>query len=465
MSFAAVIMAAGLGTRMKSATPKVLHKLYGKPLIRYVIDAALSMKPDKIVVVVGPAADAVKDALKDTGVIFATQKTPDGTAGALRAGLRSLGSYKGRLLVLSGDAPLVENSTLKNLMSLHSRRKEDLSILSFMARGNHAYGRIVHERGRVTGIVEDRDADDEQKKITEVNSGVYVIEPSALALVKQIKLNPRKKEYYLTDLVSISASQGLRTGSHILGTETELTGINTRHELSMAGLYLRDRIVSQLMDNGVSFIDPRSVFISPDAKIGADTVIYPNVVIEGPTDIGSGCVVYPNSRIVGSIIEDRVTVKDSSLIDSSTIKTGASVGPFAHLRPASVIGASAKIGNFVEVKKSVIGDGSKASHLSYLGDAEIGSDVNIGAGTITCNYDGHKKHKTTIENGAFIGSDSQLVAPVTVGKGAYVGSGTTVTVDVPSMALALSRTPQVNIEDWVLRRAAKMKDKDPKRKK
>jgi bifunctional UDP-N-acetylglucosamine pyrophosphorylase / glucosamine-1-phosphate N-acetyltransferase len=457
MAFAAVILAAGLGTRMKSATPKVLHKLYGKPVIRYVIDTALSMKPDKIVVVVGPAGSAIKEALKGAGVGFATQNPPDGTAGALRAAMRSLGNFRGRLLVLSGDAPLVERSTLKNLISVHSRRKEDLSILSFIAGGAHSYGRILHDGNRVTGIVEDRDADSEQKKINEVNSGVYVIEPSALSLLKLVKLNPRKKEYYLTDLVSISASRGLRVGSHELGSETELTGINTRHELCMAGLYLRDKIVSGLMDDGVSFIDPKSVFISPDAKIGADTIIYPNVLIENSSDIGSGCVIYPNSRIIGSRIGNNVIVKDSSLIDSSTVKTGASVGPFAHIRPASVIGASAKIGNFVEIKKSVIGDGAKASHLSYLGDAEIGADVNIGAGTITCNYDGHDKHKTVIEDGSFIGSDSQLVAPVTVGKGAYVGSGTTVTMDVPPMALALSRTPQVNIEGWVLRKETKRK--------
>jgi bifunctional UDP-N-acetylglucosamine pyrophosphorylase / glucosamine-1-phosphate N-acetyltransferase len=461
MAFAAVILAAGLGTRMKSATPKVLHRLYGKPVIRYVIDAALSMNPDRIVVVVGPAGNAVKDALKGTEVSFATQKTPDGTAGALRAAVRSLGSFRGRLLVLSGDTPLVGNSTLKNLISVHTRRKEDLSILSFIAKGNHSYGRIVHDGNKVTGIVEDRDADSEQKKIAEVNSGIYVLEQTALALLKLIKLNPRKKEYYLTDLVSISASKGLRIGSHMLGSETELTGINTRYELCMAGLYLRDRIVSKCMDNGVSFIDTQSVFIDPETRIGADTIIYPNVVIEGNTEIGSGCVIYPNSRIIDSRICDNVTIKDSTLIESSIVKDSASVGPFAHIRPESVIGVSARIGNFVEIKKSVIGDGSKASHLSYLGDAEIGRDVNIGAGTITCNYDGHDKHKTIIEDGSFIGSDSQLVAPVRVGQGAYVGSGSTVTMDVPPMALALSREPQVNIEGWVLRKAAKRK-KDKK---
>jgi len=459
MALAAVIMAAGLGTRMKSATPKVLHRLYGKPVIRYVIDTALSMKPDRVVVVIGPAGDAVKDSLLGTGVSFAVQKTPDGTAGALRAALKKLGNFRGKLLVLSGDAPLVESATIKSLLSTHARRKEDLSILSFIAGGRHSYGRILRDKNKVTAIIEDRDASSAQKKINEVNSGVYVIEPSALSLIKQIKMNPRKKEYYLTDLVAIAASRGLRVGSHLLGTETELTGINTRSELCMAGLYLRDRIVSGLMDSGVSFIDVKSVFIDPGARIGADTIIYPNVMIHGNTEIGAGCVICPNCRIIESRIGDNVIIKDSSLIDSSEVKNGASVGPFAHIRPASVIGASARIGNFVEIKKSLIGDGAKASHLSYLGDAEIGKNVNIGAGTITCNYDGQNKHKTIIGDESFIGSDSQLVAPVTVGKGAYVGSGTTVTTDVPSMALALSRSPQINIEGWVLRKAAKNKNR------
>jgi bifunctional UDP-N-acetylglucosamine pyrophosphorylase / glucosamine-1-phosphate N-acetyltransferase len=459
MALAAVILAAGLGTRMRSATPKVLHKLFGKPVVRYVIDTALSLQPDRIVVVVGPSGASVQEALKGTGVSFAVQKFPDGTAGALKAALRRLGNFSGRLLVLSGDAPLVDTSTLKHLLSVHNRRKEDISILSFVASGNHSYGRIVRDKTKVTAIVEDRDADSAQKKITEVNSGVYVIASKALKLLKDVKINPRKKEYYLTDLVGIAAYKGLHVGSHMLGSETELTGINTRYELCMAGLYLRDRIVAKWLENGVSFIDAKSVFIDPGAHIGMDTIVYPNVIIEGSTNIGSGCVIYANSRIIDCNIGDNVTIKDSTLIESSTVNDHAAIGPFAHIRPASIIGASARIGNFVEIKKSVIGANSKASHLSYIGDADVGKNVNIGAGTITCNYDGQNKHKTIIEEGSFIGSDTQLVAPVKVGKGAYVGSGATVTMDVPPMALALSRTPQVNIEGWVLKRAQKIKNK------
>jgi bifunctional UDP-N-acetylglucosamine pyrophosphorylase/glucosamine-1-phosphate N-acetyltransferase len=463
VSLSTVILAAGLGTRMKSSTPKVLHLLNGKPVVLHVVNTAKTMKPDRIVVVVGPSGSGIQNALKDTGVAFAVQTAPKGTADALMAAVKTLRNSKETLLVLSGDAPLVGLSTLRRLLASHKRRKEDISILSFIADGNHSYGRILREGSRVAAIIEDRDADHTQKKIREVNSGIYAFEPSAIGLLSEIKMNPRKKEFYLTDLIGIASSRGLRIGSHIFGDETELTGINTRHELSMAGLYLRDKTVTKWMERGISFIDTKSVFIDPDAQIGMDTIIYPNVIIEGKSTIGAGCVVYPNSRIINSRIGNKVIIKDSSLIESSIIKEGASIGPFAHLRPESIIGASAKIGNFVEIKKSSVGRNSKASHLSYIGDAEIGDNVNIGAGTITCNYDGLNKFRTVIEEGSFIGSDTQLVAPVKVGKGAYIGSGTTVTRDVPPMALALSRIPQLNIEGWALGRSAKQKNKKTKK--
>jgi bifunctional UDP-N-acetylglucosamine pyrophosphorylase/glucosamine-1-phosphate N-acetyltransferase len=457
MALAIVVMAAGLGTRMKSDTPKVLHKLNGKHVVRHVVDTAASMKPESIVVVINPAGGPVRDALKDCNVAFAIQQEPNGTADALATALKKLGKFTGTLLVLSGDAPLVTIETLKLLIKTHKRRKEEISILSFIVDGDHAYGRIVRNGNDITAIVEARDSDEEQEKIDEVNSGIYAFEPSALALMKEIRINPRKKEFYLTDIVALAFNKGLRIGAYPIGDETELTGINTRAELALAGLYLRDRIVSQWLEAGVSFIDPLSVFIGPNVRIGTDTIIYPNVMIEGSTSIGKSCVVYPNTRISNSKIGNGVSVKDSSVIESAIIKDKATVGPFAHLRPDSVIGNSAKIGNFVEIKKSVIGNGSKASHLSYIGDAEIGDDVNIGAGTITCNYDGVNKFKTVIETGSFIGSDTQLVAPVTVGKGAYVGSGTTVTKDVPPMALALSRSPQINIEGWARKKASAKK--------
>lgn len=463
MGLVAVILAAGLGTRMKSSIPKVLHAINGKPVIRHVVDAVKVLKPEKIIVVVGPGSDAVQDALRDESIVFAVQKEPKGTADALKAAARKLKDSRGTVLVLSGDTPLVSAATLQQLLTVHRRRKEDLSILSFIAGGGHSYGRIIREGKNIIAIIEDKDADEEQKKITEVNSGIYTLESSALKLLKEIRVNPLKGEYYLTDIVSIAAGKGYKAGSHILGDETELTGVNTRRDLYMAGLYLRDKIVSRWLDKGVSFIDAKSVFIDPDTEIGMDTVIYPNVIIEGKSVIGSGCVIYPNTRIANSMVGKGVTIKDSTVIESSVIKDGASVGPFAHLRPDSVIGASAKIGNFVEVKKSFIGNGTKASHLSYLGDAEVGDNVNIGAGTITCNYDGVNKFKTTIEQGSFIGSDTQLVAPVKVGKGAYVGAGSTITKDVPPLALALSRVPQQNIEGWAVERSRKNRKKSSKK--
>ncbi|MFO0753085.1 MAG: bifunctional UDP-N-acetylglucosamine diphosphorylase/glucosamine-1-phosphate N-acetyltransferase GlmU [Thermodesulfovibrionales bacterium] len=452
MKLAAVVLAAGLGTRMKSKLPKVLHPVGGKPMVQQVLETVQTLKPASSVVVVGPGSEGIRHALSGFPVRFAVQKEPRGTGDALKAAARVLKKFEGTLLVVSGDTPLVTAETLHEFLRLHRRRKEDISVLSFIAGGPHAYGRIVRNGSSFAAIVEDRDADAEQKEIREVNSGVYALEAPLVRLLGEIRLNDRKGEYYLTDLVHIAVGKGFRAGAHPLGNETELTGINTRDDLCRAGIYLRDRVLARLSDRGVTFMDKSSVFIHPDVVIGEDTVIYPNVHIEGKTIIGSGCVLYPNCRITDSVLGNGVVVKDSTLIESSAVKDGAGVGPFAHLRPGSVIGPSAKIGNFVEVKQSVIGEGTKASHLSYLGDAEIGSGVNIGAGTITCNYDGQKKHKTIIEDGVFIGSDTQLVAPVRVGRGAYVGAGSTITKEVPSLSLALSRTAQKHIENWALRK-------------
>ncbi|MCC6345965.1 MAG: bifunctional UDP-N-acetylglucosamine diphosphorylase/glucosamine-1-phosphate N-acetyltransferase GlmU [Nitrospirales bacterium] len=452
MKLATVVLAAGLGTRMKSALPKVLHPVGGKPMVQQVIETLQFLKPASSVVVVGPENEGIRHALKDLPVSFAVQKEPRGTGDACKAAVRVLKKFEGTLLVVSGDTPLLTAETLHEFLRLHRRRKEDISVLSFIAGDPHAYGRIIRKGSTVAAIIEDRDADAEQKKIKEVNSGVYALEAPLAKLLGEIRLNEGKGEYYLTDLVHIAAGKGFRVGAHPLGNETELTGINTRDDLYRAGLYLRDRVLARLSGKGITFMDKNSVFIHPGVEIGEDTIIYPNVHIEGRTVIGSGCVLYPNSRIIDSVLGNGVVIKDSTLIESSVVRDRAGVGPFAHLRPGSVIGPSAKIGNFVEIKQSVIGEGTKASHLSYLGDAEIGNGVNIGAGTITCNYDGRKKHKTIIEDGVFIGSDTQLVAPVRVGRGAYVGAGSTITREVPSLSLALSRTAQHHIENWALRR-------------
>lgn len=460
---ATIILAAGLGTRMKSSIPKVLHKIYGKPIIHYVVDSTRQLKSKNHIVVIGPKGDEIRNAFANYHgghqVTFAVQKEPKGTGDAMKAAVQKLKGFSGTVIVLSGDTPLIKASTLQKFLKLHKQNKEDISIISFIAEGTHSYGRIMRERNRVTAIIEDRDADNEQKKIREVNSGIYAIESHALKLLKEIKINKAKREYYLTDIVDIAVKKGYKVGAHILGSETELTGINTREDLHNACHYLKDRILSGWMKNGVSFINTSSVFIHPDAKIGMDTVIYPNVHIEGKTIIGQGCTIYPNVRIADSTVGDYVTIKDSTVIESSTIHENATIGPFAHLRPGSIIGPSSKIGNFVEIKKSVIGEGTKASHLSYLGDAEIGKNVNIGAGTITCNYDGKEKHKTIIEDNVFVGSDTQLIAPVRVGKGAYVGAGSTITKNVPPLSLAVSRADQRHIENWALKKQSKGKRK------
>ncbi|MDI6800498.1 MAG: bifunctional UDP-N-acetylglucosamine diphosphorylase/glucosamine-1-phosphate N-acetyltransferase GlmU [Thermodesulfovibrionales bacterium] len=452
MKVATVILAAGLGTRMKSSTPKVLHKICGKPVIQYVADAVLKLKSAHNIIVISPNAEDIEDALKKYNVTFSRQNEPKGTGDALKSAVRKLKGFDGTLLVLNGDTPLISPATLQNFLKLHRQNKNDLSLISFAMEGSHSYGRIIREGGRLKAIVEDKDADEEQKKIREVNSGIYAINSDLTGLLKEIIINNKKGEYYLTDIISIASKRGHKVGAYMLGNETELAGINSREELHKAGIYMRDRIVSKCMDNGVSFIDSSSVFISPDAKIGSDTIIYPNVHIEGRTVIGKNCIVYPNTRIISSKIGNNVVIKDSTVIEDSSVKDSAVIGPFAHIRPGSLIKASAKIGNFVEIKRSVIGECTKASHLTYIGDAEIGSNVNIGAGTITCNYDGNKKNKTTIENDVFIGSDSQIIAPVKIGRGAYIGAGSTITRDVPSMSLAVSRTEQKNIDSWAIKR-------------
>lgn len=451
---ACVVLAGGLGTRMSSARPKVLHALCGAPMLQYPVRAALALRPEKVVVVTGRDPGPIEEALgPDRRVGFAAQKEPRGTAHALSSALPSLRGFKGTTVVLNGDTPLIGASTLRKFLGLHRRRGSSLSILSFKAADPSSYGRIVRDgRGRPLAVVEDRDAARAQKAIDEVNSGVYALEPEALALLKSVKRNRKKGEYYLTDLLDIAVRRGVPAAVHCVGTEEEFLGVNTRGEMARAHQAIVRRQVEHWTDKGVSFIDPGSVYIEPSVRIGADTVIFPNVFLQGDTRVGRSCTLYPNVRAVDSTLKDGSVVKDSSLIEESTVGRDAQVGPFAHLRPGSSIGESAKIGNFVEVKKSAIGAGTKAMHLSYIGDSLVGGRVNIGAGTITCNYDGRKKHRTVIEDGAFVGSDTQFVAPVRVGRGAYIGAGSTITEDVPADALALSRTKQRNIRGWVKRK-------------
>lgn len=449
-----VILAAGLGTRMKSKLPKILHKIFDIPIIDYIIDTSKKINPENIFLVINPSLKEVIEYLskKDVKIVF--QEEPKGTAHALISALPYLKSRK--ILILNGDTPLLRKETLTNFIELFNKKFLDLAILSFVPKREHSYGRIIRDKDdKVLRIVENTDLSEEEKFISESNSGVYIMNIETAELGTQIKENPNKGEYYLTDIVEIAIQKGKKVDAYPLAEENELIGINTKEELSLAIRYLRDRIVKNLMDKGVTFYDPQSVWVSPKVEIGPDTVIYPNVFIEGDTKIGQCCTIYQSVRLKNCIIEDNVEIKDCTIAESSHIMTGSKIGPFAHLRPETVIGRDCKIGNFVEVKKSTVGDGTKASHLSYLGDAQIGKNVNIGAGTITCNYDGKKKHKTVIEDNVFIGSDTQLVAPVKINKNAYIGAGSTITKEVPEGSLAISRTPQKNIVGWAKKKQGK----------
>jgi len=458
MNLSCVILAAGLGTRMKSALPKVLHRVSGIPMLQAVVDTAKKLSPKRTVIVTGKQRSLIETTIECKSAVYAIQEEAKGTGHALRCARPALRSFRGVILVLNGDTPLLGAHTLKRFLNLHRKNGNAISVLSFEAENPDDYGRIVRDgSGQVLSIVEEKDTDSTQKKVKEVNSGVYAIDHGALDVLDEIEANRKKGEYYLTDIIAAASLRGLRASAFCIGTEEECMGVNTREELYRASLVLRRRILGKWMERGVTILDAGSVFIHPGVSIGKETVIYPNVHLEGNTRIGKNSIIYPNVRIQNSRIGDGVIIKDSTLIEDSRIADRASVGPFARIRPGSKIGREARIGNFVEIKKASIGKASKASHLSYIGDAVVGMNVNIGAGTITCNYDGVDKHKTEIGDGVFIGSGTELVAPVRVGKGAYVGAGTTVTENVPAYSLAMSRMRQRNIEGWARKRKSKVK--------
>jgi bifunctional UDP-N-acetylglucosamine pyrophosphorylase / glucosamine-1-phosphate N-acetyltransferase len=427
-------------------------------MLQNVLDMAGKLNPEKIVVVAGKHIEHIKHASDSEDVIFALQAEPKGTGHAVSCARNALNQFSGDIIVLNGDTPLVNPGTVKKFLRLHHKDGNVLSVLSFTVARPDDYGRVVRDSsGRLLSIIEEKDADPEQKMIREVNSGVYAIKSNVLHLLDEIKINRSKSEYYLTDIVAQASSAGLKTAAYCIGTEEEFMGVNTKEELYRASQLMKKRIIQKWIDKGVNFLNADSAFIHTDVTIGKDTTIFPNVYLEGNTQIGRGSTIYPNVRILNSRIGDGVVIKDSTVIEDSRIRDRASVGPFAHIRPQSEIGVEAKIGNFVELKKVVVGKASKASHLSYLGDAKIGENVNIGAGTITCNYDGAAKHLTIIGDRVFVGSDSQLVAPVKIGKGAYIGAGSTITRDVPPWALAMSRTEQKTIRDWVKKRKFKVR--------
>ena len=452
MKISVAVLAAGLGTRMKSDKPKVLHNILGRPMIQYVIDAAKKLKPDRIVAVINPSHGAVKEYLAGTGIEVAIQRRPLGTADAVKAAFALFKGFKGNVVIVNGDTPLIAHGTLKKFISRHQKSGAVLSVLSFNAVDPFSYGRIVRGRtGNAERIVEEKDLSGDLKDIREVNSGVYVISQKISGLLSNIRKNRKKSEYYLTDLLEIVLKKGMKADVINIvttGKEEEFLGVNTVADLSEVQKILQRDVIMGLMKKGVMFHDPESVIVHPEVKIGADSIIYPRVCLEGETVIGKASTIYQGVRMVDSSVGKNVKILDNSVIERSRIDEGSSVGPFAHLRPGSNLGKRVKVGNFVEVKNSRISDGSKAAHLSYIGDTSIGRNVNIGAGTIICNYDGVKKHRTVIEDGVFIGSDTQLIAPVKIGKGAFVAAGSTITNDVPAKALAISRTRQKEYAGW-----------------
>jgi bifunctional UDP-N-acetylglucosamine pyrophosphorylase/glucosamine-1-phosphate N-acetyltransferase len=436
-----LVMAAGLGTRMKSNRAKVLHELGGRPLIAHVVRTAQSLDPQTILVVVGHQAEEVEQAvLSEIGELasFAIQAQQRGTGDAVESARRQLEDSNSLVLLLSGDVPLIRAETLQKLVEHHRTTNAACTILAVRLENPTGYGRIIRdEQGAFEKIVEQKDASEEERKVREINSGIYCFESKDLFdALKRVEPKNQQGEYYLTDVAEILKANGRRVEVVIHTDARELSGINTRAELAEFENLLRRNAIRRLMiESGVTFIDPSHAYVSPEAQIGRDTVIYPDVAIEGKAVIGEGCVIRSGARISNSRLGDNVTVKDHSLIIDSEIGSNCSVGPFAHLRMNATLEEKATVGNFVEVKKSRLKRGTKAMHLSYLGDATIGERTNIGAGTVTCNYDGKNKHETVIEDDVKIGSDTMLVAPVRVGARSVTGAGSVVTKDVPPDSL------------------------------
>jgi bifunctional UDP-N-acetylglucosamine pyrophosphorylase/glucosamine-1-phosphate N-acetyltransferase len=446
-----LLLAAGQGTRLKSKTIKLLHPVAGQPMVSWVARAARALRPSKIVAVVGFQGDRVQEALAGLCDAFAVQSEQRGTGHAVMQAAGSLRGARGPLLIVNGDLPNLEPATLRALVVLQRKSKAALALVTTEVDDATGYGRIVRDaKGRVARIVEHKDATAAERQIGEINCGIYCADPSALmTTLKKIRPNNAQGEYYLTDAVHALIAKGETVVAFKHPDPYEALGVNTRAELAEAGAVLYARKAAELQNAGVTLLDPSRTWIDPRAKVGRDTVLYPDVILEGNCVIGEDCIIRSGSRLANMVLGRGVEVKDHCVLQDSRIGDDAQLGPFAHLRPGSVLEAKARVGNFVELKKTRLGKGSKAPHLSYLGDAEIGPSCNIGAGTITCNYDGVNKHTTVIEDGAFVGSDTQLIAPVTVGKGAYVGTGTTVREDVPAGALAVSAGKQRNIEGWV----------------
>ncbi|MEW6246185.1 MAG: bifunctional UDP-N-acetylglucosamine diphosphorylase/glucosamine-1-phosphate N-acetyltransferase GlmU [Nitrospirota bacterium] len=471
-------MAAGVGKRMRSKLAKVLHPVAGRPMILYVVELAERLAGAGVAVVVGHQAGQVRALIESrpTGDRRASRtaivEQPDqlGTGHAvLQAKPVFPASQRERpstFLILNGDTPLLTEATVRELLRVHETDTATVTILTAVLDDATGYGRIARSNPvgdnrpglldcRVLKIVEDRDASPEEKRLREVNVGTYVVDGGFLfEALDKLQPHNAQREYYLTDIVPLAVERGLRVSTVTLSDPDEGLGVNTRGQLARAERAMRERIRERWLDAGVTMRDPATAWIDAGAVIGPDTVLYPNVALEGSTVIGEGCVIRSNVRLTDCVLGNRVEILEHCVFREARLEDDTTLGPFVHLRPGTVVRRKAKVGNFVEMKNTDLGEGSKANHLSYLGDTFVGKGVNIGAGTITCNYDGVRKYRTVIEDDVFVGSDTQLIAPVTVGRGAVVAAGTTVTQDVPADALAIARVPQVNREGWAARRRA-----------
>jgi bifunctional UDP-N-acetylglucosamine pyrophosphorylase/glucosamine-1-phosphate N-acetyltransferase len=465
---ATVILAAGKGTRMKSDLVKVLHPLLGLPMLSYPVDLSLNgIKAEKTIVVVGYQADQIKERFNNPQIQFVLQEEQLGTAHAVLQTIPFLRTYTGSVLILCGDVPLVKAETLRFFVNTFLENDFTLSVLSTIVEDPSGYGRIIRSPETwLEKIVEEKDASEEERSIREINTGVYCIKASYLMEgLREIGKDNVQREYYLTDLVEIARKSGLRCSAHIVSNPVEVMGINTRVDLAVANEVLKQEKLKELMLSGVTVLDPKTTYVERMVEVGRETTLFPNCYLHGTTKIGERCVIESNSKITDSIIGHEATIRSNSVITESKVEEGASIGPFAHLRPYTVVKTKAKIGNFVEVKKSIIGKGSKANHLTYIGDSTVGEGVNIGAGTITCNYDGFEKHQTIIGDRVFVGSNVELVAPIKVGNGSTIGAGSTITKDVPGGALAISRTRQKNIKGWSKKLEYRRKQKNNNKRK
>ena len=461
----AVVMAAGLGKRMKSRLPKILHPVAGRPMLWYLANLANRVADSTVAIVIGHGAEKVREYLASEKMNFGSfclveQPEQKGTGHAVLQAKRVLTrSKQGRAdqcLILNGDTPLLTEVTVRALLNQHQADKATVTILTALLDNPQGYGRVIRRPGGgVLKVVEDRDASREEQNIHEANVGTYVVDSTFLfQALETLVPNNSQGELYLTDIVHIAAGRGMGVSAMVAPDRHEAIGINNREDLAFVEKHMRHRICRKWMSAGVTLLDPDRTCIDEEVIIGQDTLLYPDVSLEGHTELGESCIVRSHTRITNSLIGDRVVVQDNCILDGAKIESESVIGPFAHLRPGTRLGRQAKVGNFVELKQAVLGKGSKANHLSYLGDAIIGSGVNIGAGTITCNYDGYRKEQTIIEDEVFIGSDTQLISPVRVGRGAVVAAGTTVTRDVPPDALAISRLAQVNKGGAAARRRA-----------